>query len=101
METSGFSPANLENAPGSSDEPTDLEKTVRFAGFVLGGLVMLAIGVTLVSESLGQVLECVYQTEFCLSRDTGFYFLIVSPLGAGVGLAVIAAVLLLLGRNTR
>ncbi len=101
MVTSGFNPVNLGNAPGASEEPSDLERTVRFAGFTLGGLVMLALGVLLVVGYLGPVLECVYHAEFCGGSGTWFYFLTVPGLGAGFALTAIAVVLLLLGRNSR
>ena len=101
MEPSGFATADSGNAAESSEESTDPEKAVRFAGFVLGGLVTLALGVLWVSESLGQVLQCAYQTGFCGGFGTANYFLIVPPLGTGVVLTVIGVVLLLLGRNVR
>ena len=101
MATLGFTPLDRGSAAEPSEAPPDLERTVRFAAFTLGGLVMLALGVSLVAESLGPVLEDVYAPEFPGGIETVLYFLTVPVLGAGFVLVAVAVALLLVGRKPR
>lgn len=87
---------------GAPASDSGTERAIRFAVYLTGGLVMLAFGVLYVSSSIGQILNCVYQTDFCSGGfSSGVYFNDLPTLGGGSFLVVVAVVLFILARRTR
>lgn len=78
------------------------ERAIRFAVYLTGGLVTLAFGVLEVASSLGQLLSCLFQTEFCPGGFTsGLYLGALPSLGGGALLVVVASVLFVLAHHLR
>lgn len=94
-------------APGStgSDRPaasgSGTERAIRYAVYLTGGLVMLALGVSELTSALGQVLSCVAQTPFCPGSSNQFYYDTGPILGGGAFLIVVATVLFIMAHRTR
>ena len=91
----------VAEVPGVDEEPFSIDKTVRFAAFTLGGVVVLAIGVMMIADALGPVLQSVFMPPFPGGLNAPFYFFFVPAVGAGAVLVGVAMVLLLLGRSIR
>jgi hypothetical protein len=84
----------------ASDSAT--ERAIRFAVYLTGGLVTLAFGILFVSSDLGEVLNCLYQTDICSGGFAqSIYFDTVPPLVGGSIMVVIAVVLFLLAGRIR
>ncbi len=94
-----------EPAPAVRVEPAgdgEVARAIRFAVYLTGGLVVLAFGIADVASSLGQILDCVYQTTFCSGGfSSGFELEVVPELGAGAFLVGVAVVLFVLARRSR
>ncbi len=93
-------PATAAPTPRASDVETG--RAIRFAVYLTGGLVTLAFAVTELATSLGEVLNCAYQTTLCGGGLSSGLDLEVAPeLGAGVFLAAVSVVLFVLARRVR
>ncbi len=75
------------------------ERGIRYAAYLIGGFVSLAIGVQLSAMAIGQLLLCEVNSLLCFNGGY-FYYTFGSELGGGVALLVIAVVLLLWARST-
>lgn len=79
-----------------------IERAIRFAVYLTGGLVTLAFGLLYITSDLGEVLNCVYQTDICSGGfSQGLYLETIPQLVGGAIMLVVAIVLLLLARRTR
>jgi hypothetical protein len=77
-------------------------RSIRFAVYLTGGLVMFAFGLLNVSSTMGQVLSCLFQTESCSNGFTQVvYFDTVPVLVAGSLMVVIALVLFVFAYRNR
>jgi hypothetical protein len=93
-----------ETSPAVPDRASvagsDTERGIRFAVYLTGGLVLLAVGVFELSATLGQVLNCAFQTNFCSEGfSTGILYEEVPALGGAAFLLVVATVLFLKARR--
>ncbi|MGP8147454.1 MAG: hypothetical protein ACLQAS_08725 [Thermoplasmata archaeon] len=93
--------SNGANPPATSEGGT--ERAIRYAVYLTGGLVMLALGVSELASALGTVLSCVAQTVFCPGGgfSSQFYYETLPVLGGGAFLIVVATVLFIMARRTR
>jgi len=98
-------PERMAGTPGPAIPPppamdSETSRAIRFAVYLTGGLVTLAWGIMIITESLGEVLNCLSQDDFC---SGGFsqpvYFETVPILVGGAILVVVAFVLLVLARR--
>lgn len=86
----------------TSKSDSGTEQAIRFAVYLTGGLVTLAFGILIVSGDLGQVLNCLYQTNGCPNGFAQSVYLDTVPeLVGGAIMVVIAVVLILLARRAR
>ncbi len=85
---------------GGSDSAT--ARSIRFAVYLTGGLVMLAFGISGFSSVVGEVLTCVAQTDLCSGGVTQSMYLQPVPARCGEGAMIaIGAVLLFIARGQR
>lgn len=94
------SSAGPVEAPTTDDA---VARSIRFAVYLTGGLVTLAFGVIELGGVLGEVLNCLLQTQYgCPQGFTqAIYVEYVPALGGAVFLLVTAAVLLFLAHRHR
>ncbi|MGA8604805.1 MAG: hypothetical protein WB788_07085 [Thermoplasmata archaeon] len=92
----------VPTVPSQQTNGTEVGRAIGFAVYLTGGLVTLAFGVLEVTSSLGQVLNCLYQTDFCQGGFSGGILINTLPgLGGGAFLVVVAAVLFILAHRNR
>jgi hypothetical protein len=96
----------VESPPGPPDQPVMSEpataRAIRYAVYVTGGLVVLAFGVLTISSSLGTILNCLVQDDFCSGGfSTGIYYNTLPSLGGGVFFVVVAVVLFWMAHRAR
>ena len=88
--------------PATSVMESPIPRSIRFAVYLTGGLLTFAFGLLSVSSAIGEVLNCLYQTQGC---PNGFgqvvYFDTVPGLVAGSLMVVIALVLFVLAYRNR
>jgi hypothetical protein len=88
--------------PGVGESGSGVEKAIRFAVYLTGGLITLAIGVSEFAATFGEVLNCENKTAFCAGGfSTAELDNIVPVMGAGLFFVVVAIVLLLLAYRLR
>lgn len=76
-----------------------LERTIRFAAYLLGGILALSSGIVSFAAGMGAMLNCIFQTPACPSGSTYFEYDILPTALAGATLIVVAVVLLLFARR--
>ena len=96
----------VEGSAPSSQGPSvsggvPLERTIRFAAYLIGGVLALTYGIASVAAGLGALLNCAFQTPACPSVSPYFLYDILPTTVAGAILLVIAAVLFLFARRAR
>jgi hypothetical protein len=86
-------------SPAVSPGVEAIERGIRHAVYLTGGLVLLALGTLEIASSLGILLSCVSSSSNCFasSLDAEYYV----ELGGGVFLLVVALVLIVLAWRTR
>ena len=93
-------------APTAADLPPSdgagTERAIRFAVYLTGGLVALAFGINNIADNMGQVLNCLQQTDVCTGGfSQAIYYAVVPGLVGGSVLVAVALVLFVLAHRTR
>lgn len=97
----------MEPAPQAPPPPptpswAPIERGIRFAVFMTGGLVVLAFGVETFTAYLGNFLNCVLQTNECNGGfSTSLYYELLPPLIGGAFLIAVGAVLIVMATRVR
>ncbi len=91
------SPAVGPDRPTTLD--TGIERAIRHAVYLTGGLVLLALGVLEAASALGEVASCLANSTSCFGGQ--IYYSTLPALGGGVFLLVVATVLFVLARSSR
>jgi len=96
-----FPPAPYSGlSPSASDTP--VARAIRFAVYLTGGIVLFAFGLSNIAGSLGEVLNCLYQTTGCSEGFSPSIYLDTVPLMvAGAVMVLLALVLFLLAYRNR
>lgn len=94
------------SVPPPADQPSttdsDTARAIRLAVYLTGGLVALAIGLSYVASAMEEVLNCLYQTDFCSGGfSESVYFNTVPILVSGAILIAVALVLFVLAHRSR
>ncbi|HYA58712.1 MAG TPA: hypothetical protein VEH57_09700 [Thermoplasmata archaeon] len=94
---------SVAGSPGLSfTEARAVERGIRFAVYLTGGLVTLAIGLEILASSMGEVLNCLYKTDICSNGFSQSIYLETVPiLVAGAILVATAIVLVFLAHRSR
>jgi len=78
---------------------SDIERAIRHAVYLTGGLVLLAVGTLEVSSILGELASCLDSGAACFGGV--IYYTELPELGGGLFLVAVAAILLVLAYRTR
>jgi hypothetical protein len=93
-------PPPPEIPPSVTVSAAPIERAIRHAVYLTGGLVLLAFATLNLTSALGEVAECASnQQQNCAS--SGIYYLLVPEIGGGVVLLIIGIVLLILAHAAR
>ena len=86
--------------PSARDLP--IARAIRFAVYLSGGIVLFAFGLLTLAESIGQILNCSYQTQGCSGGfSQTIYFDTVPLVVAGSIMVLLALVLFVLAYRNR
>jgi hypothetical protein len=94
-------PPAASRTPEQTD-PSEVSRSVRFAGYLIGVVIVLVYGVTDLVESIGQIANCSAQTVVCRSGfSTNVTDIALPTAFTGVILLVIAILLFRAGERYR